>query len=95
MKHVFPDKRTTEVRKPYVKTFMSVANNCSSIKKWRLDLERFSNWKGLTRIQAWTARFIENCRSPYKIKKRVEFSRSHIFKKNIEGVTEEILQSEI
>ena len=41
------------------------------------------------------ARFTENCRSPYKIKKRVEFSRSHIFKKNIEGVTEEILQSEI
>ena len=41
---------------------MNIDNDC-----WRLQPERFISWTRLTRITAWTFRFINNCKQDDKV----------------------------
>ena len=42
---------------------VSVIRQTVPHQKWRLDFNRFSNWKRLLRVIAWVKRFIQNSRS--------------------------------
>ena len=41
-------------------TLMAIEKFSSKVP-WRLNPERFSNWKKFTRIYAWVMRFVNNC----------------------------------
>jgi len=61
-------KKRLQISKHCSMTLTALSNlGEKEIGCWRLQPERFSSWRKLTRVTAWTFRFINNCKQDKKI----------------------------
>ena len=77
-----PNNYTRELKRKYSNIQLSPAvtlvnAEISMEEPWRLNPTRFSSWRRLTRVLAWTLRFINNCKQHNKMR-QVELSLEEV-----------------
>jgi hypothetical protein len=93
---VQPNLRGNKLKETKGHVMMNVLATKNS--NWRLSAERFSSWKKLYRVTAWTLRFITNCSQPDRIigpltQEEIEEAKMiHIKIAQLDAFEEEIIQ---
>ena len=68
-----PNNYIRELKRKYSNIQLSPAATLVNVEKsmeepWRLNATKFSSWRRLTRVLAWTLRFINNCKQHNKMR---------------------------
>ena len=77
-----PNNHTRELKRKYSNIQLSPAATLVNVEismeePWRLNPTGFSSWRRLTRVLAWTLRFINNCKQHNKMR-QVEVSLEEV-----------------